>query len=231
MEMIYGKLNRDTILAEYKGLSTKTAVVNVDNSNYTISVDVLGGISGNSSLTNALLYTQQFLTDSQINQVYQNLNLKDYLNKNIILINKEHQVINGDLQINGDLRTRNNYVSVNYNDIPLGDGETAGLLVRNWKKDTNARVYVTSNGELRYSNEIIDQPILTRTPMTQNKFTYFNGQALSTRDIKPNDVNTEDYTPENPIDLVTKQYVDKSMRQNMNYAIVETNEQFNRLNA
>ena len=84
--MIYGKLNRDTILAEYKGLSTKTAVVNVDNSNYTISVDVLGGISGNSSLTNALLYTQQFLTDSQINQVYQNLNLKDYLNKNIILI-------------------------------------------------------------------------------------------------------------------------------------------------
>lgn len=231
MEYIYGKLIKEVELAEYKGLSTPSIHVSVDNKNHTISAELLSDIPAGGSSKDSLLVTKQSLTDEEIKQVYSNLNLNEYLNKYTILTNKESQSVSGDFRVNGLLSTKGRYIYVNSNNFPLGEKETAGLLIKNWKNDYDARIYVNSNGELYFSNGNINQQLLTKENMTFGKFTYFNGQALSTKDILPSDINTLNYLPKAGKDLTTKDYVDKSVRQNTNYGIVASYDAFSKVTA
>ena len=231
MEMIYGKLNRDTILAEYTGLSTKTATVKVDNSKYTIAVDV-HNVGGSVDTSGCLLYNSpQYLSDVQLNQLYSNLKLKDYLNDKAVLLNKDFQVINGDVAVNGQFGTSKNYIDIHMNDLPLKEGQSTGIRFREWGQDRSSRLFVDNHGILRYDNDATIEDVVLGTELKYNKFTYWNGSSISSRDILPKDINTQDYEPTNKTDLVTKQFVDKSMRQNMNYAIVKDVEEFGKLQA
>lgn len=221
MEFIYGKLNNEIELAEYHGLSTSTADVDIDQTNHTISVNVKNSPS---SISDALLFTKQYLNSAQINQVYSNLNLLDYLNKNIILIDKVSQNVTGDFRVNGLLSTNNSFIELNNSGNILNSN--AGLKIKNWSKGKDAQLYINQSGSLKYNNGIVDQYVLTRTNMDYNKFTYFNGQNLSTRAIKPTDIDTKSYTPATNTDLTTRLYVDNAVIRNGNYRIVDTVEDY-----
>lgn len=231
MDYIYGRLNKEVELQEYKGLSTKTIRTIVDNSNHTISAELL--------VNNDLIDVSEFLSfkkkqnldENQLKTVRDNIGLKKYLDDEVILQNKLSQMINGDLLVNNNLRTRGRYISVNINNTALAKDETAGLYIKNYFNDLDARVYITDDGHLRFDNEMQDRELVTSNKLQYNKFTYYDGYSLTSRDILPKDINTKNYFPSSDIDLVTKQYVDRSMRQNMNYAIVANEEEFNRLNA
>lgn len=234
MDYIYGKLNKEVELQQYTGLSTDTATTIVDNINHTISVEMKGiPESGNINREGYLSFKEdQLLTQAEIDQLYHNLKLNSFLDDNVILVDKVSQMINGDLLINKNLRVKERYINLNVNNIPLKNGERAGVLIKNWTQDKDALIYVNNEGKLWFSNDSYNREILTKTDnLDYNKFTYYSGQSLSTRDILPNDINTQDYVPSKDIDLVTKKYVDKSMRQNMNYAIVANQEEFSKLNA
>ena len=133
--------------------------------------------------------------------------------------------------MNGKLGTANKYIEVNTNGTPLKENETEGIVFRGWRTGLNAKISLDNNGRLIFDNDITKEDIVLGTDLKYNKFTYWNGQSISSRDILPSDINTQEYEPTQLKDLTTKQYVDKSMRKNMNYAIVENNEEFGRLQA
>lgn len=220
MEFIYGKLNKDLELVEYQGLSTPTARVEIDNNEHTIKVNVLN--SPNQLSTNTLVHTKQYLSDGQINQVYSNLKLLDYLNKNTILVDKESQNVTGDFRVDGKLTTSNQYITINNSDKVIEDN--AGLKILNWNKNKNAFIYVNKNGELKYSNDVLDSSILLGSNLSYNKFTYFDGQTLSTRSITVNDIDLSNYKPNSSQDLVTKTYADTIVKSKSNYRVFETME-------
>ena len=229
-DFIYGKLNKETILTEYVGLTTSTASTTVDNTNHTIKVDVIGS-TGTGSVEGALLYNKpQYLTSSQINQIYTNIDLLNYLNNNVILQNKPSQSIIGDVNIIGDLVTSSNYLIINSTGLPLTTGNTAGISIKNWSTGKDANIYINTNGELKYNNGNVDQYILSiNDNLSINKFTYYTGSTLGTRDIIPTDINTDSYSPTLGAHLTTKSYVDSAVRRDTNYSIVNTVDDFNRI--
>lgn len=214
-EYLYGKLNKLVEQAEYKGSTTSTARVNVDNTKHEISVDVLNPV--NQDLTGALLYNkEQDLNNAQINQVHSNLKLNDFINNNAIVPNKSNQTISGDLQISGKLTTKSLTVSDN------------SIVIEKYDEENDAIIYVTSNGILKYNNGKLNQAVVTLSDgIKADKFLKYNGETVISEDIYPKDINTKNYTPKNTTDITTKDYVDKAVRKDTNYSIVETFNDFN----
>ena len=214
-EYLYGKLNKLVEQVEYKGSTTSTARVNVDNTNHEISVDVLNPV--NQDLTGAILYNKkQDLNDAQINQVHSNLKLNDFINSNAIVPNKSNQTISGDLQISGKLTTKS---------LTMGNNS---IVIEKYDEENDAIIYITSDGILKYNNGKLNQAIVTLSDgIKVNKFLKYNGETVISEDIYPKDINTKDYTPKNTTDITTKDYVDRAVRKDTNYSIVET---FNDLN-
>jgi hypothetical protein len=94
----------------------------------------------------------------------------------------------------------------------------------------NAKIYMTNKGELRFDTGVFDQQILTKHPdISYNKFTYYNGQSLASRDIRPTDIYTKDYEPTNSYDIATKAYTEKAAKEKTTYRVVENREAFNSL--
>lgn len=214
-EYLYGKLNKLVEQAEYKGSTTSTARVNVDNTNHEISVDVLNPV--NQDLTGAILYNKkQDLNDAQINQVHSNLKLNDFINSNAIVPNKSNQTISGDLQISGKLTTKS---------LTIGNNS---IVIEKYDEENDAIIYVTSNGILKYNNGKLNQAVVTLSDgIKADKFLKYNGETVISEDIYPKDINTKNYTPKNITDITTKDYVDKAVRKDTNYSIVETFNDFN----
>lgn len=202
MEYIYGKLNKETILTEYKGISTSNALTEIDNLNHTIKVTFLDPKNG------LLFNEEQSLNNQQLKQLYSNFKLTDYSNLNLIQQRKENQAIEGNLTVKGDLSTTNRYLIIQ-NQTPLKENEDIGIIIKNWQGNKDAKIYLNEKGELRLNTETIDQQILTKTEMDYDKFTIYNGRSLSTRDIFPKDINTENYEPQENKDLITKEYLDQ----------------------
>lgn len=214
-EYLYGKLNKLVEQAEYKGSTTSTARVNVDNTNHEISVDVLNPV--NQDLTGAILYNKkQDLNDAQINQVHSNLKLNDFINSNAIVPNKSNQTISGDLQISGKLTTKS---------LTIGNNS---IVIEKYDEENDAIIYVTSNGILKYNNGKLNQAVVTLSDgIKADKFLKYNGETVISEDIYPKDINTKNYTPKNTTDITTKDYVDRAVRKDTNYSIVETFNDFN----
>ena len=214
-EYLYGKLNKLVEQVEYKGSTTSTARVNVDNTNHEISVDVLNPV--NQDLTGALLYNKkQDLNDAQINQVHSNLKLNDFINSNAIVPNKSNQTISGDLQISGKLTTKS---------LTIGNNS---IVIEKYDEENDAIIYVTSNGILKYNNGKLNQAVVTLSDgIKADKFLKYNGETVISEDIYPKDINTKNYTPKNTTDITTKDYVDRAVRKDTNYSIVETFNDFN----
>ena len=223
MEYIYGKLNKETIITEYKGISTPTATTEVDNINHTIKVNVLSSNIDPNILNGALLYSKpQSLNNIQLNQAYINLKLDNYLDSHSLLQVKENQEITGNLKVNGALTIGHSYLELN-NILPLDQNETSGLLIRNWMKDRDAKIYINNKAELRFDTEIFDQQIVTKSEdLISNKFTYWNGQCLHSRDIRVEDIVTKDYTPVKDNDLVTKSFTEDVAKNQTTYRVINS---------
>jgi hypothetical protein len=131
MEFLYGKLNKQVELVNYKGLSTSTAQVSIDNENNTIKVDVIGGVGEGGSAEGALFYNKnQVLNDIQLKQLYSNFKLLKYLDTNSLLQVKENQEITGNLKVKGSLTSTDNYLVID-NQKPLDNTTNSGILIKN----------------------------------------------------------------------------------------------------
>ncbi|WP_300924505.1 hypothetical protein [uncultured Clostridium sp.] len=229
MEYVYGKLNQQLEQIEYKGSTTDTATTYVNNDTHTITVDVLKAGSAN---TDGLLSFNKYqdLTPNELKKLYSNIKLNDYINEsNAILSNTEKsQIINSDLTIAGRTEIEDNYIYLNSNN------KDSGIYISNWMDNKDAKIYINKNGELRYNYDTnginSDQIILTAINTKNNKFVYYDGHSLSTREIMPVDIyQDKDYLPSNPYQITNKLYVDNSIRKNGNYSIVATNTDFTQI--
>lgn len=228
MEYIYGKLNKQLEQSVYKGINTDTASITIDNKEKTIKVDVLGGTGGS---TDGFLSfnTQQQLTTGQLANLYANIKLNEYIkNTDAVLLNgRVNQTIKSNILIDGSFNVSSNYLSVNANK------NSGGIYVKNWSDNKDALIYVNDKGELRFncdvSNQSSDEILLTSSNIIANKFTYYTGYGLSTRDIRPNDISADKtYTPTGDYQLTNKYYVDQVVRRQGNFTIT-TSEKFSEI--
>ena len=74
MDYIYGKLNQKAQLTEYRGLSTDSSTVVVDNTNKTIRVDFTGSIMG--SLGGGKINTIS-VNGNKLNKSWSNMNFSN----------------------------------------------------------------------------------------------------------------------------------------------------------
>lgn len=229
MEYIYGKLNKEVELAEYRGISTDTAIVTVDNSDHTIQVEILGG--GSSVKGNFLPYDKEIkLADYELETLYKNLKLANYLDTNAIIKEKEQQTLVGNLDINGKLSAKGI--------LNLDSSKSNGIKFNNYTTDTSAKIYITKDGQLRYvsntNNAATDFQVLTSGALITNMFTYYNGSSLASRHILPSDIYTNNYGIADITEsrqITTKEYVDKATRRNTNYGIVSSYTDFSKVTA
>ena len=219
MEFLYGKLNKQVELQEYKGISTKTIAMSVDNSTHTISAEFIGNIPNTVSDLNALVFDKdQLLTNEQLEQLYKNININNYLNEKVILKEKENQSLLGNLLIYGNLGA----------DKLFTNGE---ITFNKYDNTNNATLTVDKNGNLVFSNYTHTGKILGADNLVANKFVLFNGEYLTTRSIQVSDIVTTNYDPETNKDLTTKEYVDRAVRQSTNYGIVANYDSFRKVTA
>lgn len=213
MEFLYGKLNKEVELQEYKGSNTDTISLYVDNTTHTITANYIGSQSSSNSDNVLVIDKDQLLTNEQLAQVYKNIELDDYISTKSILKEKENQTITGNLKIDGILNTDRLITSDN-------------IIFKNYNNNYNAELYVDEKGNLIFTNYTSTRKLLGADNLVSNKFVYYNGEYLTTRYIQPTDILTTNYTPEKSKDLATKEYTDKVVRTNGNYGIVSTYDDF-----
>ena len=230
MDYIYGKLNNETLLAEYTGITTQTARTIIDNKKHTIQVEVLGGTSSD---TGALSFNkQQDLSNTQLNVVRDNIKLDNYINNHTILKNSPEQLINGSLGISGNLYTNklisNGLITLNKN----GSNSKIGLLFNNYTNGKNATLTVDELGDLKFINESGERTVMFNSGLDTNKFVKFDGNSLTSTDIEIADINiSEDYEPVYGTDLVTKKYIENAIKYNSTYKIIQNVDDINYIDA